>query len=169
MQQKIFQLAQQLGQQLIKQQMMMATAESCTGGSIASAITDVAGSSQWFDRGFVTYSNQAKMDMLGVKVKTLKISGAVSQETAIEMAAGCLSNSAADISVAVTGIAGPDGGSQAKPVGTVFIGLSTEGKPAASQHYIFEGDRAAIRQQTVYQALKMVMKEIANEELTSEH
>ncbi len=161
MQQKIFQLAQQLGQQLIKRQMMMATAESCTGGGIASAITDAAGSSQWFDRGFVTYSNQAKMDMLGVKAETLKTEGAVSQETAIEMAAGCLRNSTADITVAVTGIAGPGGGSQAKPVGTVFIGLAVKGKSAVSQHYMFEGDRAAIRQQTVYQALKMVMEAIA--------
>src|SRR5258708_6846429 len=112
-------LAERVGQLLKAHKLMLTTAESCTGGQIAEAITQIAGSSQWFDRGFVTYSNAAKQEMLGVKKITLEQAGAVSAETAAEMAEGALRHSHAQISIAVTGIAGPTGGSVDKPVGTV--------------------------------------------------
>ena len=127
----------------------MATAESCTGGLIAGAITDVAGSSGWFDRGFVTYSNEAKIEMLGVQADTLAAHGAVSEATAAEMAAGALARSRADLAVAVTGVAGPDGGSAAKPVGTVCFAWARAGEPVATATRHFPGDREAVRAATV--------------------
>jgi nicotinamide-nucleotide amidase len=150
-------LAKELGNSLLKKKWRIATAESCTGGGIASAITEIPGSSQWFDRGFVTYSNEAKIDLLDVKLQTLHRFGAVSAETAREMAAGCLANSQADIAISVTGIAGPTGGTNEKPVGTVFIGLSTKGGQAKTIHKLFHGNRHLIRQQTVIQALQLIM------------
>ncbi len=154
----IFELAKQLGDCLLEKKQLLATAESCTGGGIASAITDIPGSSQWFERGFVTYSNAAKTGLLGVKTDTLQRFGAVSAETAMEMAEGCLAHSLADIAVSVTGIAGPTGGTAEKPVGTVFIGLSVNGKPSQIVHKLFQGNRQQIRQQTIVCALQQIIK-----------
>jgi nicotinamide-nucleotide amidase len=154
---EIFQLAQELGIFLKQRNWKIATAESCTGGGIAKAITDVPGSSQWFDRGFVTYSNQAKIDMLGVKPDTLEHFGAVSAETAIEMAEGCLQYSEADVTIAVTGIAGPEGGTHNKPVGTVYIALAVKNRN--SEHYKnpFSGDRILIRKLAIDSAMGLVL------------
>ena len=147
----------QLAGHLERRGWWLCCAESCTGGGIAAALTEVAGSSAWFDRGFVTYSNQAKRDMLGVSADTLRAFGAVSRETATEMALGALANSAADLSVAVTGIAGPGGGTPDKPVGTVWIAWATEGSvEAVCEH--FAGDRAAVRTATVDAALDGLLR-----------
>ena len=157
MDQKIFQLAQELGTFLAKKNWKIATAESCTGGAIAQAITDVPGSSNWFDRGFVTYSNQSKIQMLQVKQETLDGYGAVSKEVVIEMSEGALINSDADLAVAVTGIAGPDGGTEAKPMGTVFIAVKQININENYLKQIFLGNRMQIRQQTVQNALELCM------------
>lgn len=131
------------------------TAESCTGGMVASMITDVGGASAVFDRGFVTYSNAAKVEQLGVSEETLERFGAVSQQTAIEMAAGALQHSHAGIALSVTGIAGPDGGSEEKPVGTVWFGVAVEGRKALAIKRIFENDgRAFIRSEAAKTALQ---------------
>ncbi|MEO8303390.1 MAG: CinA family protein [Betaproteobacteria bacterium] len=142
-----------LGRLLEARRWRVATAESCTGGLIAGAITDLAGSSAWFDRGYVTYSNPAKAEMLGVRGETLAVHGAVSEETAREMAAGALERSGSDLAVAVTGIAGPSGGSADKPVGMVCFGWATRGEVPESSTRHFAGDRAAIREATVKVAL----------------
>lgn len=135
---------------------MAATAESCTGGMIAAAITDIAGSSAVLDRGFVTYSNEAKVDMLGVSAATLDAHGAVSEQTALEMAAGALARSHAGVALAVTGIAGPDGGSAEKPVGLVWFGVAVAGRPAVAQSRVFDNrGRAFIRAETVRAALEL--------------
>lgn len=135
---------------------MAATAESCTGGMIAAAITDIAGSSAVLDRGFVTYSNEAKVDMLGVSAATLDAHGAVSEQTALEMAAGALARSRAGVALAVTGIAGPDGGSAEKPVGLVWFGVAVAGRPAVAQSRVFDNrGRAFIRAETVRAALEL--------------
>ena len=133
------------------------TAESCTGGLIAGALTDVSGSSHVLDRGLVTYSNQAKQDLLGVRAETLAAHGAVSAETAGEMAAGVLARSPVDCAVAVTGIAGPGGGTATKPVGLVHFGAVRRGGPVALDHRVFPGDRAAVRRATVRHALEMLL------------
>jgi nicotinamide-nucleotide amidase len=135
----------------------LATAESCTGGLIAGAITAVPGSSRWFDRGFVTYANEAKVEMLGVSADTLASAGAVSEAVAAEMAAGALARSRADVAVAVTGIAGPDGGTPAKPVGTVCFAWARRGGAVATATLHFPGDRAAVRAATVAAALRGVL------------
>lgn len=132
----------------------VALAESCTGGLIAGAITDVAGSSGWFDRGFVTYSNEAKVEMLGVRPETLAAHGAVSEATAREMAAGALERSRADIAVAVTGVAGPAGGTPDKPVGLVCFAWACRHAPAEARTERFGGDRAEVRAATVDAALQ---------------
>lgn len=129
------------------------TAESLTAGLISSYIVNTPGSSAWFDRGFVTYSNEAKAELLGVSTETLKTKGAVSEDTARQMAVGALKNSHADISVAVTGIAGPDGGSEQKPVGTVWIAAADKDNCYA-KCYLFLGNREDVRNQTVNEALK---------------
>lgn len=135
---------------------MMATAESCTGGMIAAACTDLAGSSAWFERGFVTYSNAAKHELLGVPMALIAQHGAVSEPVARAMAEGALVRSQAQVSVAVTGVAGPTGGSVAKPVGTVWFGFAT---PAGvvSEMRRFDGDRAAVRSVTVQHALMRLL------------
>lgn len=138
---------------LTKRQKKLATAESCTGGWIAQSITDLPGSSAWFDRGFVTYSNQAKIEMLGVKPEMLAQFGAVSAETAAAMASGALARSDADFAVAVTGIAGPDGGSEEKPVGTVYIAWAGNGRVLVEK-FRFAGTRGEIRIRSVMAALK---------------
>ena len=142
---------------------MLATAESCTGGMIAAALTDIAGSSTVVDRGFVTYSNEAKQDMLGVKAETLVRFGAVSAETAREMAEGALAHSRAGIAVSVTGIAGPGGGNAEKPVGLVWFGLAQAGQPVHSEHRVFENaDRAEVRQAACRHALQMLETALAD-------
>ncbi|MBT5574641.1 MAG: CinA family protein [Alphaproteobacteria bacterium] len=134
------------------------TAESCTGGMIATLITDIPGSSAVFSRGYVTYSDQAKIDMLGVRSATLELYGAVSAQTVSEMASGALiaSGDEAEYSVAISGIAGPDGGSDEKPVGLVFIGVLKKGALGKVSNHIFEGDRQAIRHQAANAALHAV-------------
>lgn len=133
----------------------IATAESCTGGLIAQRITSVSGASMVFDCGIVAYSNEIKKSVLGVKVETLNKYGAVSEQTACEMAQGVRSLSGADVAVSVTGIAGPDGGSTEKPVGTVYIGISTVNGTEAKR-YLFKGNREEIRNQTAETALELV-------------
>jgi nicotinamide-nucleotide amidase len=140
---------------------LLATAESCTGGLIASAITDIAGSSAIFDRGFVTYSNAAKSEILGVPAELINQRGAVSDPVAKAMAEGALAHSNANLSISTTGIAGPEGGSKEKPVGTVWIGLCRKGQKATAQCFLFEGNRAAVRQQAVNKALEMLQHAIA--------
>lgn len=135
---------------------LAATAESCTGGLIIATLTDIPGSSSMVDRGFVTYSNDAKMEMIGVQAATLDAHGAVSRETALEMAGGALARSHAGIALAVTGIAGPDGGSAEKPVGLVWFGIAVTGKPAVAEKRTFENrSRDFIRRETVRTALEM--------------
>jgi len=131
----------------------LATAESCTGGLIAATCTELAGSSTWFERGFVTYSNAAKTELLSVDTSLIAEHGAVSEAVALAMARGALAHSAADIAVAVTGVAGPAGGSAAKPVGTVWIAWAQRGGVVHAAHHLLAGDRAAVRAATVAHAL----------------
>lgn len=138
---------------LQNKQLKLVTAESCTGGMISSACTDLAGSSTWFERGFVTYSNEAKTELLGVDAALIEAHGAVSEQVARAMAFGAVRHSQAQVSIAVTGVAGPSGGSAAKPVGTVWFGFSVQGV-LHSEMVRFDGDRAAVRQQTVLHALR---------------
>lgn len=137
------------------QKLKLATAESCTGGMIAGAITDIAGSSDVFDRGFVTYSNQAKIEMLGVSQKTLDEFGAVSEQTCREMVLGALKNSQANVAISTTGIAGPGGGSAEKPIGLVYIGVGTSERIRVTKFH-FSGTRAEVRKQTVERALEII-------------
>ncbi len=136
--------------------MMVATAESCTGGLIAAALTAIAGSSDVVDRGFVTYSNAAKTQMLGVPAALIEAHGAVSEPVARAMAEGALAHSAAALAVAVTGIAGPGGGSAGKPAGLVWFGLARRGHATSTLHAVFPGDRAEVRRATVAQALSLL-------------
>ncbi|ATU91655.1 CinA family protein [Phyllobacterium zundukense] len=137
---------------------LLATAESCTGGMIAASLTDIGGSSDVVDRGFVTYSNEAKHEMLGVPLELIAAHGAVSEEVALAMAAGALSHSRAGIAVSVTGIAGPGGGSDTKPVGLVWFGLAVKGKPPMAIRHIFDDHgRASIRQAAVNKALDWIL------------
>ncbi len=149
-------LAVRVGAALVASGDVLATAESCTGGWIAETVTTVAGSSAWFDRAYVTYSNDAKNDMLGVSAKTLESHGAVSKPVVEEMARGALKG-AATVAVAVSGVAGPDGGTASKPVGMVCLAWATTGGKvrAATRHY--RGDRAAVRRQAVIDALEGVI------------
>jgi len=149
--------AETLGRQLGLRGWKLAVAESCTGGGIAHAVTDISGSSAWFDRGFVTYSNQSKIDMLGVKVQTLESFGAVSKQTALEMAEGTLMHSEADMALAVTGIAGPSGGSADKPVGTVFVAWIVKNFTAECTHLRLSGNRQEIRQQAIDYCLEKAL------------
>ncbi|MES9845007.1 MAG: nicotinamide-nucleotide amidase [Candidatus Sedimenticola sp. 6PFRAG5] len=158
MDQELEQLAGRLGERLAAKGLVMAAAESCTGGWIAKAMTDIAGSSGCFDRGFVTYSNEAKQEMLGVTRSTLEKHGAVSEETVGEMVRGALVNSRASVAVAVSGIAGPGGGTAEKPVGTVCFAWGVEGGVSDIATYQFTGDREAVRRQAVISALNGVLK-----------
>jgi nicotinamide-nucleotide amidase len=146
-------LAADVAAALLERGWKMATAESCTGGWIAKCCTDRAGSSRWFERGFVTYSNEAKQEMLGVSPAALESDGAVSREVALQMAGGARRAAGVDVAVAVTGIAGPDGGSEDKPVGTVWFGFSTAAATEAELAH-FDGGREAVRRQTVAHALR---------------
>lgn len=156
------QLAERVGAGLKVHCMMLATAESCTGGGIAQAVTDIYGSSAWFERGFVTYSNEAKVEMLGVRSSTLETYGAVSEATVREMAAGALARSHADISLAVTGIAGPTGGTPEKPVGTVWFAWALRDGEVLAQLHLLAGDRAVIRAKSVEIALQGVLNALNN-------
>ncbi|MCG8276996.1 CinA family protein [Stenotrophomonas sp. NLF4-10] len=147
-------LAARLGERLRDAHDRVVTAESCTGGWIAKAMTGVSGSSDWFDSGMVAYSYEAKQALLGVRPQTLESEGAVSRETVIEMVSGALVHSGASVAVAVTGIAGPGGGSTDKPVGTVWIGWKRRGGYTRAELFHFDGDRDAVRRQTVAAALR---------------
>lgn len=150
-------LAQQVGARLKAAGAVLTTAESCTGGWVAEVVTSISGSSDWFDRGFVTYSNGAKQEMLGVKAGTLERHGAVSEETAREMATGALERSRATVAVSVTGVAGPTGGSDAKPVGTVCFSWKTIDLEQTETRR-FTGDRESVRRQSVARALEGVLE-----------
>jgi nicotinamide-nucleotide amidase len=150
-------LVERLAGALRRRGQSLATAESCTGGLIAAACTSLAGSSEWFERGFVTYSNAAKTELLGVPEALIAAHGAVSAEVAAAMAEGALARSPASVAVAVTGIAGPGGGSPAKPVGTVWIAAAAVGHPARSTLLQADGDRAAIRAASVVRALRLLV------------
>ena len=151
---KLTELSQQLAKLLLQQQKLLAVAESCTGGWLAKCLTDIAGSSHWFERGFVSYSNAAKQEMLGVRPKTLLRDGAVSEAVVQEMALGALAHSQADISVAISGIAGPGGAVPGKPVGTVCFSWALKDKSYHKDTRYFEGDREAVRRQSVVRALE---------------
>ena len=153
-----YELAQRVGAVLHARRAMLCVAESCTGGGLAKVVTDVPGSSAWFDRGFVTYANVAKQELLGVSAQTLEKHGAVSVETVREMAQGALARSQAQISVAVSGIAGPGGGTAQKPVGTVCFAWSQVGEPTMTATEHFTGERDAIRQQSVARALRGILE-----------
>jgi nicotinamide-nucleotide amidase len=144
---------EELAAALLARGWFLATAESCTGGMIAAACTDLAGSSGWFERGFVTYSNEAKTELLGVPAPLIDQHGAVSEAVAQAMAQGAIAHSRARVAVAVTGVAGPTGGSAAKPVGTVWFGFAIDGR-VTSERQLFPGDRAAVRAATVRHALE---------------
>ncbi|MDZ7736530.1 MAG: CinA family protein [Gammaproteobacteria bacterium] len=149
------------GQALLAAGLKLVTAESCTGGMIAEWVTRIPGSSDWFERSLVTYSNESKQELLGVSKATLEKHGAVSEETAAEMATGALNASHADIAVAVTGIAGPDGGTRAKPVGTVCMAWAVQGGHVYSVRVQLKGDRQAIRRQSAALALEGVIDRAA--------
>ena len=155
-------LAVQVGAALKAHGMMLTTAESCTGGGVAQAITEVAGSSVWFERSFVTYSNLAKQQMLGVSEATLKQYGAVSEAVVREMVAGALANSMSHIAVSVSGIAGPDGGSPEKPVGTVWFAWGIKHGATIAQRHLLKGNRSEIRAQAVNIALQGALHLLAN-------
>lgn len=150
-------LSTALGQALQARGLLLATAESCTGGGVAQAVTDINGSSAWFERGFVTYSNAAKTSMLGVPAALIAAHGAVSEEVAAAMAQGSLAHSEAQVAVSTTGIAGPTGGVPGKPVGTVCFGWAI-GERVVTQRLVFAGDRQAVREQAVAHALQELLR-----------
>ena len=150
-------LSRQLADLLLRKQLKLVTAESCTGGLIAAACTDLAGSSAWFERGFVTYSNEAKHELLGVEERILRRAGAVCEGVARAMVQGALTHSKAQVAVAVTGVAGPTGGSPAKPVGTVWFGFAMPGQVITEKCH-FDGDRAAVRAATVQHAFTRLLQ-----------
>jgi nicotinamide-nucleotide amidase len=153
--------AMQIAADMQHHKLMLATAESCTGGWIAKTLTDLPGSSAWFDAGVVTYSYDAKAALLGVSRATLERYGAVSEETALEMVSGAIDRLGAGVAVAVTGIAGPTGGTPDKPVGTVWIGWQRRGGPPRAKRFLFSGDREAVRRQTVAAALIGIRETLA--------
>ncbi|MGA9421885.1 MAG: CinA family protein [Rhodanobacteraceae bacterium] len=151
-------LAKSVGELLLTRGLTLVTAESCTGGWISKVLTDIPGSSLWFECGLVAYSYEAKESLLGVHPQTIERSGAVSQKTVVDMASGALARFGASVAVAVTGIAGPSGGTPEKPVGTVWIGWKRRGGYARSELFHFEGSREAIRRQTVAAALEGIQR-----------
>jgi nicotinamide-nucleotide amidase len=158
---KLISLAEEVLACLKSKGLMIATAESCTGGLIASLITSIPGSSEIFDRGFITYSNQAKIDILKIPSALIGSKGAVSEEVAYAMADGVLNNTHADISISVTGIAGPGGGSEEKPVGLVYIGLGARNNKIIVEKNIFQGSRDEIRIATVERAVNLLLSSAA--------
>ena len=149
-------LAEETGRALREARLRVATAESCTGGGVATALTDVPGSSNWFERGYVTYSNEAKVQDLGVDAQALARHGAVSAAVVEQMAAGALRASGADLALAVSGVAGPDGGTPDKPVGLVYFAVQRRGGPAEVSQGLYPGDRAAVRGAAVNRALELI-------------
>lgn len=154
----LLKLSAELGLALSARGWALALAESCTGGGVAQCVTAIPGSSIWFDRGFVTYSNAAKIEMLGVLEQTLQQHGAVSEQTACEMASGALSHSHAHVAIAITGIAGPGGGTEDKPVGTVCFAWATPAQPLRSKTCHFTGDRGSVRRQAIETALAGLLR-----------
>ncbi len=154
---ELYELGEQIGAALKARELVLTTAESCTGGWIGEVVTMISGSSAWYDRGFITYTNAAKQQMLGVKAVTLREHGAVSEPVVREMAAGALAASSAQIAVSVSGVAGPTGGTPDKPVGTVCIGWARKGGAVHAETCRFDGDREAVRRQSVIRALKGVL------------
>jgi len=152
--------ASELAACLTRRHEKLVTAESCTGGWVAKACTDLAGSSAWFDRGFVTYSNESKQELLGVSAQTLALHGAVSEQTVREMVAGALASSRAQWALAISGIAGPGGGSAGKPVGTVWVAWGGPGGWLLARDYRFAGDRDAVRRQAVETALRILAERV---------
>ena len=152
----VYQLSQRLGLILKENRLIVGTAESCTGGWIAQAVTMVPGSSSWFDAGFVTYSNNSKVQQLGVDPKLIDQYGAVSDVVVEKMLIGVLNRTGANCSIATSGVAGPDGGTEDKPVGTVWIGVGHEFKGLMTRRYLFEGDRNSVRLQTVIEGLNLM-------------
>ncbi|WP_286974564.1 CinA family protein [Pseudomonas sp.] len=160
--QDLTRLAAELGKQLVSAQAQVTTAESCTGGGIAEAITRIPGSSAWFEAGYVTYSNAQKTQQLGVSPELFGSVGAVSEEVVVEMVRGAQANSGARYAVAVSGVAGPDGGSTDKPVGTVWVAWA-EGSKVFTHRCLFAGDREQVRRQTVFTALEGLLRLLAKE------
>jgi len=156
------QLAIDLGNQLLRNKLVIAVAESCTGGWLSKMITDVAGSSQWFDRGFITYTNSAKIDLLAVKSTTLEEHGAVSEQTVAEMAQGAIKQSQADLAIAISGVAGPGGGSEAKPVGTVCFAWARRSVFCETETKLFAGDREQVRYQAACHAISQILRKLAS-------
>ena len=156
---ELMQLSDKIGRALKARGATVTTAESCTGGWIAKAITDIAGSSAWFERGFVTYSNEAKSQMIGVSEATLRDNGAVSEPVVVEMAIGALRAARADYAISVSGVAGPDGGSEEKPVGTVWFAFATARGEGITRRECFSGDRDAVRRQATAYALQTLWQQ----------
>ena len=156
---ELMQLSEQVGQALKARGATVTTAESCTGGWVAKVITDIAGSSAWFERGFVTYSNEAKAQMIGVREETLAQHGAVSEPVVVEMAIGALKAARADYAVSISGIAGPDGGSEETPVGPVWIAFATARGEGITRRECFSGDRDAVRRQATAYALQTLWQQ----------
>ncbi|EPY5259305.1 nicotinamide-nucleotide amidase [Klebsiella variicola] len=156
---ELMQLSEKVGRALKARGATVTTAESCTGGWIAKAITDIAGSSAWFERGFVTYSNEAKSQMIGVSEATLRENGAVSEPVVVEMAIGALRAARADYAISVSGVAGPDGGSDEKPVGTVWFGVASVNGQGVTRRECFAGDREAVRRQATAYALNLLWQQ----------
>ena len=150
----ITELARKLGRACKRRRLEVSVAESCTGGGLAAAITRISGSAKWFDRGFVTYSNTAKKELLGVSQRTLRNHGAVSEPVAREMVRGVLKRSPSELAVSITGIAGPTGGSREKPVGTVWIAWGVRDGPLQSRAFLFKGGRVEVRKQSVAMAIQ---------------
>ena len=159
---KIDKLAQKVVKECNKQKRMLAIAESCTGGMLSSYITSVSGSSNIFDRGFITYSNDAKIDLINVKKKTIEKFGAVSKETAIEMVEGTIKNSLASLAISITGVAGPGGGTSVNPVGTVYIALKIDNKKNVKKFNFPDKGREFIRKASVYEALQLLLNILKN-------
>ncbi|MGP3590844.1 nicotinamide-nucleotide amidase [Vagococcus sp. WN89Y] len=153
---ELMQLSERIGRALKAQGATLTTAESCTGGWVSKVITDVAGSSAWFERAFVTYSNEAKAQMIGVKPATLEAHGAVSEPVVVEMAIGALKAARADYAISISGIAGPDGGSEEKPVGTVWFGFACANGQGITQRECFTGSRDEVRRQATSRALQIL-------------
>jgi len=153
----IINLTQALGEKLLKQNIILTTAESCTGGLLAAQLTNIPGSSDWFDRGFITYSNQSKIDCVNVKKNTINKHGAVSQQTANEMATGSIDNSQGNLGLSITGIAGPSGGSKLKPVGTIFFAIAKKQNVIFEHQAFFDGNRVDIREKALLFALNQLL------------
>ncbi len=158
---ELYALSELVGEALLGKKHKLATAESCTGGWVAKCITDVPGSSEWFDRGFITYTNKAKEQMLGVPSALLADYGAVSEQVVKAMVAGALEKSDATLAISTSGIAGPDGGSPEKPVGTVWIAWQIKERVAITERFEFKGDRDSVRRQAVLAALLRLSKEVS--------